>query len=367
MIVKNISVLLVEDSPADARYVREMLLRPIYDIAHCDSLSQAFEDIGRHHFDVILLDLSLADSNGLETFEAIFERVPTIPIVILTGLVDEDVSSRAVKLGAQDYILKQDISQYTLSRAIRYAIERKQTEENSKRLLVLEQREEFMATLTHDLKNQLIGANRILELMAQQAMGVVSSEQSDLLLQVRDNNKMLLSMIQNLIEVYRFEKDINAVILENTNLLLIVSSCIKDIAPIAENRAIRIKTDFSEHLREVRADASAIRRVMQNLLDNALKFTPSGGEISLLVHPTNGCISVKIGDTGPGISTEEQAKLFQRFSQGRVGKKYTPGTGLGLYLCKQIVDAHNGQITCSSEEGRGTVFCVTLPAVPVAS
>lgn len=173
---------------------------------------------------------------------------------------------------------------------------------------------------------------------------------------------MLLSMIQNLIEVYRFEKDINAVTIENTNLLRIISSCIEDIAPIAHNREIRLTTEFPNSLRDVRADSNAIRRVVQNLLDNALKFTPSGGEIKLTVHPTNGCISLKIGDTGPGISEEEQGRLFQRFSQGRVGKKYTPGTGLGLYLCKQIIDAHHGQITCSSEPGSGTTFSITLPA-----
>lgn len=359
---RSISVLLVEDSVPDARYVQLMLSKSTYDVIHAKNFAHACQKVIERMFDVVLLDLSLPDSNGLETFESMVGLIPTIPIVILTGLDDEDVANRAVQLGAQDYILKKEISEYTLSRAIRYSIERKQAEEKSKRLVVLEQREEFMATLTHDLKNPLLGANRILELMAEQALGVLSDEQSKLLLQLRDNNKMLLSMIQNLIEVYRFEKDVNAVHLENTNLLEIIASCIKDIAPIAENRDIRLTTNFSHDVREVFADSNAIRRVMQNLLDNALKFTPSGGEISLVVHPTNGSMAVQIGDTGPGISAEEQAQLFKRFTQGRVGKKYTPGTGLGLYLCKQIIDAHNGKITCFSTEGVGTTFSVILPA-----
>ncbi len=362
MTALTISVLLVEDSLPDARYVQEMLPKSSYHVSHTTSLAQAHDEIAAHPFNVVLLDLSLPDGSGLETFLSMIGWSPTTPIIILTGLDDEDVAIRAVQLGAQDYILKKEISEYTLSRSIRYAIERKQAEEKSKRLLVLEQREEFMATLTHDLKNPLIGANRILELMAEQALGVLSDEQSKLLLQLRDNNKMLLSMIQNLIEVYRFEKDINAVNLENTNLLQIITSCINDIAPIAQNRDIRLKTEFSDSVKEVMADANAIRRVVQNLLDNALKFTPSGGEISLVVHPTNGAVAVQIGDTGPGISPEEQTRLFQRFSQGRVGRKYTPGTGLGLYLCKQIIDAHHGEITCSSTEGVGTTFSVTLPA-----
>ncbi len=357
-----ISVLLVEDSLPDARFVKEMLPEPLYRVTHIDTLAQAQKLVLELDFDVVLLDLSLPDGCGLETFAAMFDRVSTIPIIILTGLDDEDVAIRAVQLGAQDYVLKKEISEYTLSRAIRYAIERKQTEMKAKRLVQLEQHEEFMATLTHDLKNPLIGANRILELMADQALGSLSDEQAKMLLQMRDSNKMLISMIQNLIEVYKFEKDTNAVSLEHTDLRSITDVCIREIAPIAENREIRLTTEFSEPLKAVKADASAIRRVLQNLLDNALKFTPSGGEISLVIRGTNGTVAIQIGDTGPGISTEEQARLFQRFSQGRVGKKYTPGTGLGLYLCKQIIDAHNGEISCTSTEGSGTTFSVTLPA-----
>jgi signal transduction histidine kinase len=109
------------------------------------------------------------------------------------------------------------------------------------------------------------------------------------------------------------------------------------------------------------ADEKAIRRMLQNLLDNALKFTPRGGAISLKLQNLDEKIVVEIGDTGPGISYEEQKLLFQRFSQGKSGRKYTPGTGLGLYLCKQIVDAHQGEIVCISVEGAGTTFRICLP------
>ncbi|MBX9693644.1 MAG: hybrid sensor histidine kinase/response regulator [Cyanobacteria bacterium] len=356
------NVLLVEDNLPDARFVQEMLSTPAFKVIHSNLLSDARDKIVATNFDVVLLDLSLPDSEHLDTFQSMLEWIPNVPIIILTGLDDEEMAIRAVQLGAQDYIIKREISEYSLSRAIRYAIERKHTEENSKRLMILEQREEFMATLTHDLKNPLIGANRILEMMAQKDLGELSERQSNLLLHLRDNNKLLLSMIQNLIEVYKFEKNIDAVCLENTNLQKIMSSCLEDIVPIAQNRDINLKIDLPEQLREVLADATAIRRVLQNLLDNALKFTPSGGEISIIVHHTNGSVAIRIEDTGPGISEAEQKRLFQQFSQGEIGKKYTPGTGLGLYLCKQIVDAHHGQISCSSTEGAGTVFSVILPA-----
>lgn len=360
------SIVLVEDSLPDARFIQEVLPREFL-VTHSTTLHAAKNEIARDCFDVILLDLSLPDATGLETCSTMLEIASSTPIVILTGLHDEEVAVQAVQLGAQDYILKNEITEYRLSRAIRYAFERKQAEENSKRLALFEQREEFMATLTHDLKTPLIGANRILELMAEQQMGPVDSAQTKLLLQLRDNNKLLLSMIQNLIEVYRFERDVDAVVFENADLREILDSCINDIAPIAENRDIALKMDFSESVPEVSIDAGAVRRVVQNLLDNALKFTPAGGRISTVLRTTNGFVTLTIEDDGPGIPHDEQMQLFKRFSKGRTGSKYSPGTGLGLYLCKQIMDAHHGMIKCTSEEGVGTTFAVMFPLASVGT
>jgi signal transduction histidine kinase len=357
---KPIQVLLVEDSLPDACFVQEILPQD-HRVVHVKSLDEAQSKLATGAFDIMLLDLSLPDGNGLLTFRSMIGKTLSIPIIVLTGLDDEEIAATLVELGAQDYILKRDLSEPTLVRSIRYAIQRKKSEENMNRLAVLEQREEFMATLTHDLKNPLIGANRILELMAGGVMGEVSEQQEKILFQLRDSNKSLLSMIQNLIEVYRFEKDVNAMMRENTDLVEIISACLDEIRPIARNREIELCSDIMEQVIALNADEKAIRRMLQNLLDNALKFTPRGGAISLKLQNLDEKIVVEIGDTGPGISYEEQKLLFQRFSQGKSGRKYTPGTGLGLYLCKQIVDAHQGEIVCISVEGAGTTFRICLP------
>lgn len=359
----KVRVLLVEDNLPDARYVEELLPTNKYALVRVDALAAAYSCFSECEFDVILLDLSLPDGQGIETFLSMTGKAPNVPIVILTGLDDEEVAIAAVRLGAQDYVQKREINQHTLCRSIQYAIERRQALENAKRLSVLEHREEFMATLTHDLKNPLLGANYLLEVLAEETRGKIAPEQTNILLQLRDSNKLLLSMIQNLIEVYRFEKDVSTIVPENTDLLNIACACLTDVAPIAQNRRIVLKSEIPKQIKNILADANAIRRVLQNLLDNALKFTPTGGEVTLKLQASNGFVVVEIIDTGPGISTEDQKKLFQRFVQGRAGKKYTPGTGLGLYLCKQIVDAHRGEIACISSEGAGTTFRVSLPVV----
>lgn len=356
------SILLVEDSEPDAKFVQQLLPKQRFSIVHVSSLFEASTQLACSSFDVVLLDLSLPDGSGLDSFQSLRDVGKLTPIVILTGLNDDETALMAVKLGAQDYIQKSDVNANFLERSIRYAIERRRAEETEKKLATFEQREEFMATLTHDLKNPLIGTNRVLELLAEQAMGPVTEDHAELLLQIRDSNKILLAMIQNLLDVYRLEKDIDAVVLTNTYLKDIVSTCLKDILPIAKNRMIKISTDFATDRKMVRADVLAMRRVFQNLLDNALKFTPSGGEITLSIGSNNGDVCVEIEDNGPGMSDEELSKIFSRFAQGRAGRKFSPGTGLGLFLCKQIVDAHHGQISCSSREGKGTKFTICLPA-----
>ncbi len=363
-----ISVLLIEDNKVDAIYVQKILPKHAFRFVHADRLEHARQAAQTNpDFDVILLDLSLPDESGIETVVSTISWANSIPIVILTGLTDEEVAVQAVKLGAQDYILKQELSPSILARTIRYAIERKQHEKDAKRLALLEKHEEFMATLTHDLKNPLIGNNLILELMAEQVMGVVSAEQANLLLNLRDSNSSLISMIQSLIDVYRFEKEVDAVNMECVDPRQIINKCIKSIEPIATHRQIKLRSEIPDSITTITADAAAFRRVMQNLLDNALKFTPDGGVINVEAQRRDDGFIFEVKDSGPGIPQEEQERLFERFAQGRAGKKFTPGTGLGLYLCKQLVSAHRGEISCISKIGSGTTFSIKLPQVGVSA
>lgn len=235
----------------------------------------------------------------------------------------------------------------------------KEEEENSKRLELFNQREEFMASLTHDLKSPLIAANRILELMAAKAWGPISDDQSDLLIQLRDSNKTLLSMISSLLDVYRFERDLDSLELETIDLCEIVSSCLNNIYAIAVSRRINLLHEMPEKA-FVKADSLAIRRVFQNVLDNALKFTPDNGRIQVKLNVGTNSIVVSIEDTGPGIADGDQARLFQRFAKGK-SHQAMQGTGLGLYLCKQIVDAHGGKIFYEPAQPIGSKFKIQLP------
>lgn len=237
----------------------------------------------------------------------------------------------------------------------------KEEEENAKRLELFNQREEFMASLAHDLKSPLIAANRILELMAAKAWGPVSEDQSDLLIQLRDSNKTLLSMISSLLDVYRFERDLDSLEMESVDLCEIVSSCLNNVYAIAVSRRINLLHEMPDNA-VVKADALSLRRVFQNVLDNALKFTPDNGKIQLKIEVSSNAVLITIEDTGPGISEADQERLFQRFGKGK-SHQAMQGTGLGLYLCKQVVNAHGGKIFYEPALPNGSKFKIQLPLI----
>lgn len=238
----------------------------------------------------------------------------------------------------------------------------KQMEEKSRRLLLLQQREDFLAMLANDLKNPIVGANRVLELLSDGKLGELNDAQTEVMMRLMDGNKELLQMIQNITSVYRYEKESNNLKFEPTNLATIARDCMNDVRPQAAERKIELNLEITDDEKlNIVADPSSIRRVISNLLDNALKFTPDNQSISLRSFVQKGKVMIEVFNAGSHIDYEDQTKLFKRPLTGIEGKRYLPRAGLGLYLCRQIVEAHKGAISCSSEKDVGTTFTVSLP------
>ncbi len=239
--------------------------------------------------------------------------------------------------------------------------EHKEQETQRRMIAILQEREEFMATLTHDMKNPLIGVNRLLELFVLGRLGHLTPQQLDLLKSMMESNVEVLALIQNLMEVYRMESEPNALKFATTNLSRLVEVSVNKFAPFAKLRGVELTSEVPANVIEINSDHVALERVLHNLLGNSLKFTPAEGSIKLRLSSSDGFAIIEVQDTGPGIKAEEQSKLFTRFAQGDVGRRYVRGSGLGLYLCKKICDAHGGTIVCDSKENGGTTFRMKIP------
>ncbi len=366
--LQNITVLLGETPTSGTLIIKPMLKEAFGDAAkiiEVETVAGAQQELVAGGIDIILLDFNLIGSKRLKSIEEI--RVLTMaPLVVLGNTKDETFVLDALKAGAEDFLYTNSLSSKTLWRAIAFAIERNKARlKEMERLHILELREDFMLTLTHDLKNPLIGANRLIELIAEGSARISPAQQRNLLMQIRDSNTNLLTMLQSLYEVYRYEKDLQELHLEKTDLLAVVNHYLRSVRHLMEDK--RIVTHVVNHTRDtiVLADSLSISRVVQNLIENAIKFSPVEGRVEINLKRDDDHVMINVSDEGPGIEPQDLQKLFMRFYQGRLGRTYNYGMGLGLYLCRQIVEAHSGKIWCAPKEDAGATFIVSLPATAV--
>ncbi|HEY9773184.1 MAG TPA: ATP-binding protein [Planktothrix sp.] len=358
----GIRVLLVEDDVAFANLVRVQLskVKPKVILDPAVSLERGLSRLQETIYDAVLLDLELPDSKGLETLKRVHAADSRVPIVVLSASDNDDLAIELLRTGAQEYIVKGKTQLGLLHRSIRTAIERKTAYE---RMLLREyhQREDFAALLAHDLKTPVSGANRIYDLLTEGWLGPLSPGQSEIIAKLKESNLSLLRMIQNMLEVYNFEQSTRQPRHESIDLLPLLVDCIHHLSETAKRNQVQIKSFVPETIGSLSGDPQAVRRLFQNVLDNAVKFSPTGGTITVTVKTSNTVAVVTIADEGSGIPSHHQAQLFERFWLGGPDTKYTASTGLGLYICKRIVQAHNGTIKCESREGRGSTFIITLP------
>lgn len=236
---------------------------------------------------------------------------------------------------------------------------RKQAEEAMDKLM--RQREDFVATLTHDLKTPIIAANGAIKLLLEGDFGALSDEQVTVLETIFQSNEAMYRLVATLLDVYRYDSGAKEIMIAYHDLAKAIGKLVQELAPIALSQGITMTTDFPRTPGLVPCDAVEIRRVVQNLLDNGLKFTKSGGKVEVKMEQGSDVTTITVRDSGKGISEEEKPKLFQRFwAPAASGRNYA-STGLGLYLCRKIIESHGGQIWCQSTLGSGSTFSFTIP------
>jgi signal transduction histidine kinase len=358
----KLKILLIEGNREDAELLMESLKIEVDHAIEIDwvpMLKAALERLTTCKYDAVLLNLNLPDSTGLVSLLKLRKFSTDIPVIILTGLDDKDVALSCVKYGAQDYLVKGKPSDGSIYRVITYSVERCRADAAIKQLKLLEQREHFIAMLAHDLRSPITGADRIVSLILDGLAGTLSEKQQQLLSMVSGTNKTLLLMINNVLDSYRLEEGGEKFLITRLDLSALIAECLQDLEPVAQGKDIQLRhTTTVPH--EVLADSMAMRRVITNLVSNALKFTPSGGCVEVIFEMEGVKASLKVKDNGIGIEPEKLPNLFERFYQADTQNRAS-GLGLGLHLCKHLVDAQRGTLTCESSPNKGTTFNVLLP------
>ena len=224
-------------------------------------------------------------------------------------------------------------------------------------------RDDFIATLTHDLRTPLLAAIQTLKFFLDGSLGELEDKQRVLLSTMLQSNEDLLGLVNALLEVYKFESGKLSLCKTMFNVKDLISQCFDELKPLAESKDLEfvLNCEINDDV-EINADKSEIKRVMINLCGNAVNYTNKGGRIELFANVQSGDFIFSVNDNGNGIPKEDIPHLFMRFSQGTTKKRST-GTGLGLYLSRQIVEAHGGKIWLESKINKGSEFSFLLPNV----
>ena len=224
-------------------------------------------------------------------------------------------------------------------------------------------RDDFIATLTHDMRTPLLAAIQTLKFFLEGAIGELDDKQKVLLSTMLQSNEDLLGLVNALLEVYRFESGKLTLCKTAFSVKDLVEQCYSELKPLAEKKNIDFSVIFElEDNLHILADRAEIMRVITNLCGNALNYTNKNGIVKVLAKAQCGDFIFSVTDNGNGIPQSDIPNLFKRFSQGTASKRST-GTGLGLYLSRQIIEAHNGKIWVDSKVDKGSEFSFLLTDV----
>lgn len=388
-----ITVLLVEHDHGDAGLIREMLGKANGDrfgLALAERLSTGLERIAQGGIDLVLLNLSLPDSSGLETFAKVNAQAPHLPIIVLTSLDNEKLGVQVLREGAKDYLVKGQVDSDILLRAIRYAIECKRLEETlrkSQEQLQQAQKMKALGTLVagvaHEINNpiNLIMFNvPILKKIWQDFQPVLKEHRgkepnrkygglaydflkahlNQLFSDMDMAAKRVAKIVTNLTD---FARQSSVTEKSRIQINTAVENAIRLAQTSLEKSGIKLSLELGENLPLMKGNLQSVEQIVLNLTINALQaIDHDQGEVKIVtgLQKKDGWVFMSISDNGRGISPSIHNKLFDPFVTDKQAKG---GTGLGLSITHNLVKDHNGEITFKSQAGKGTTFSVSFPTI----
>ncbi|WP_076420661.1 response regulator [Colwellia sp. UCD-KL20] len=363
------SVLLVEDDEDDYLLTSDYLQQVStyqFDIQWTDSSVEALELLKQNKHDICLLDYQLGSINGLAVLKQAINAGCTIPIIMLTGQSDNQLDNDALDAGAVDYVVKSELNTTRFHRAIRYALSRKEIENERLERIKAETRsrskDKFVAHLSHELRTPLTSILGYTELLLfNKENSHIHAELSTIL----DNGKHLLGLLNNVLDLSKIAADklelnYTHIALDNfiIDLYALMSVTAQDKGIVLK---INAKTPLPLH---INADAIRLRQVFINLIHNAIKFTDKGSvtvDIWLDRNNSKNTLHFTITDTGIGIPTHLLATIFKPFEQVEdIVSRNEEGAGLGLAICCELLKQMGGTIEVESTENVGSKFIITL-------
>ena len=353
-------ILVVDDISKNLQLVGTTLRNEGYHVMPATSGIQALERAQAQPPDLILLDLMMPEMDGLEACRRLKANpaLKAIPVIFLTASNEMEHLVNGFEVGAVDYITKPFNTPELLAR-VRTHLELKHARERLREMN--DEKNEFMGIAAHDLRSPLNAIQGYAEMVLEDTS--IGDENAELVQKIHDATTRMAGMVQNLLDANRIERGEMRLNLVPTELTAIVASVVEGQRAGATAKQQTLLLEHDPVPITVTVDAGVMVQVVENLVSNAVKYSPPGKRIQVWVRRIGGAVRCHVQDEGPGLTAEDQQKLFGKFA--RLTAKPTGGeqsTGLGLSIVKRLVEAMHGRVWCESEPGHGATFLVELPA-----
>ena len=380
------ALLAIDDNPSDLdilkRLVRKIPEWQVEFTAYTEAMD-GLAHLERRPVDVVLVDYRLGAINGIQLLDVIRRTGFAGAIIVLTGQGDERLAAEAMRSGAADYMPKSDLTTASLRRAVDNALERSRLQisltEHRHRLERMNQDlqqknqeiQSFYHTLSHELKTPLTAAREFVSILVDGLAGSLTPTQLEYLGYVKEGCDQMTTCLNDILDITRMETGRFSVRPVAAPLLPLIHRTLAGFAGRARTLGIEIEETYAPDLPDGHLDPHRVTQVVSNLVDNALKFTPAGGKVRIEAGLSLGAadrLLVSVSDTGKGIEAAHLDHIFERLYQVRDGSEQSRmGLGLGLFICREIVRLHGGELTVTSRVGAGTTFRFTLPIAPSSS
>ena len=359
-------VLVVDDDIRACELISEILTADGYEVQVATDGPTALKMVRQEHPDTVLLDIMMPGMDGFEVCRRIKgdDATATVPVIFLTALTQREYLIRGISAGGDEFVSKPiDMDELLLRvrNAVRMHTLYDELNEHYEKLRRAEEwREQLFRMMAHDLKVPLAGALGNLDLVLEECRVEVAPETLECLSDAREAILRALRLAETVVDIGRLEDGRLPLKSSDHRLEHIVQSALNEIRTLAEEKQIAITAEGKSP--PVRCDGELIQRVLCNLLDNAVAYSPAGERVHVRVQPQKDSVRVEVEDHGPGIPREWREKIFEKFTQVEAyarGRRFSKG--LGLTFCKLAVEAHGGRIGVQSRVGSGSTFWFILP------
>lgn len=374
----GMTVLVVEDNPVAHQMIVSCVRQLGVEVLDVNDGAEALELLRRRavSVDLVLTDMQMSQMNGDELCLRLRHELglKDLPVILLSASSEPEIKIRLFRAGATDFLEKPFIKEELIAR-LNVHLKRQQLDRNLRvnllRMKELDKlKDEFLAVCSHDLRSPLSGILGFTQILLNDPE--INPSKHEMLQRILGAGKYLLELINDILDLGRAQAQKESMEFEPLNPLLILRQCLGNFQPSADVK--RIKLSFTEKPEAASAsilgNRTALSRIYTNLISNAIKFTQEGGTVSLRasLDETLSHLIIQCEDTGIGIPSAMMTKLFSRYSKvSRQGTHGEHGTGLGLIITRELIEAHGGHLAVRSREGHGTVFTTTLPLATTAA